>query len=299
MVSVQEPAPPDPREGRFLRVRLDLGYDGAPFSGWATQPGRRTVQGSLEAALELVFRRPVRLVVAGRTDAGVHARRQVAHLDVMEQEWSRLARRGADGPEVALLRRLRGTLSRVLKEESGAIVVHRVERVKGGFDARFSALWRRYSYCIADDPRDWDPVYRGTVWWYRKPLDAGRINRAAEKLLGLHDFLAFCKPREGATTVRELQEFRVRRVGRLLVATVRADAFCHTMVRALIGSAVQVGAGEQQESWLEERLYARVRDGRSVVAPPHPLVLEEVGYPGVEDFAARAEQTRAVREPGV
>ncbi len=167
-----------------------------------------------------------------------------------------------------------------------------------GFDARFSALWRRYSYQIADDPARWDPVYRNSIWWYRHPLDAGRLNRAAARLLGLQDFLAFCKPREGATTVRELQRFEFARDSGLLVATVQADAFCHNMVRALIGAAVQVGSGEQSESWLEERLEARLRDARSVLAPPHPLVLEEVGYPDPESLGARAEQTRARRETG-
>ncbi|WP_427916057.1 tRNA pseudouridine synthase A [Sinomonas halotolerans] len=281
-----------------VRVRLDLAYDGGPFSGWAVQPGRRTAQGALEEALALIVRRPVRVVVAGRTDAGVHARGQVVHADLEAAEWEALARRSDDAPEAVLVRRLRGALSRVLGEATGALEVRSAVVPPAGFDARFSALWRRYSYRIADRPEHWDPLLRGITLWHRAPLDVGRMNGAAAQLLGLADFLAFCRPREGSTTVRELQEFSFERTHEgVVVAHVKADAFCHNMVRALVGSALRVGEGLERTEWLHERLLARVRDAKTRLAPPHPLVLEEVGYPASPaEMAARAEQTRALRD---
>ncbi|MDQ4488793.1 tRNA pseudouridine synthase A [Sinomonas sp. ASV486] len=262
------------------------------------QPGLRTAQGTLEEALALLLRRPVRVVVAGRTDAGVHARGQVVHLDLTGDEWAGLSRRSSESPEHALVRRLGGALSRVLGEATGALVVHRAVVPPPGFDARFSALWRRYSYRIADRPEDWDPVLRGTTLWHRAEVDVARMNAAAEQLLGLQDFLAFCKPREGSTTVRTLEELSFERLdGGVVVARVRADAFCHTMVRALVGSALRVGEGLESVEWLHERMLARVRDAKTRLAPAHPLVLEEVGYPeSAAEMAERAELTRARRE---
>jgi tRNA pseudouridine38-40 synthase len=282
-----------------VRVRLDVAYDGGPFSGWAVQPGLRTVQGALEEALALILRRPARVVVAGRTDAGVHARGQVVHLDLASAEWTALPRRSDAGPEEVLARRLRGALSRVLGDETGAVEVRRAVVAPGGFDARFSALWRRYSYRIADRPEHWDPTMRGITLWHKAALDVGRMNGAAAQLLGLQDFLAFCKPREGSTTVRELQELSFERSHEgIVVAHIRADAFCHNMVRALVGSALRVGEGLERPEWLHERMLARVRDAKTRLAPAHPLVLEEVGYPETgEEMAARANRTRALRDP--
>ncbi|UKA53176.1 tRNA pseudouridine(38-40) synthase TruA [Arthrobacter sp. FW305-BF8] len=293
----QEPAAPVLGGGGFLRIRLDLAYDGGPFSGWAVQPGRRTVQGVLEGALELLLRRPIRVTVAGRTDAGVHARGQVVHLDLTEAEWLGL-NRGADvDPAVALLRRLRGTLSRGLEDQTGAIMVHKAAVAPEGFDARFSALWRRYSYRIADGPEKWDPLGRYSTLWHKTALDVDLLNEGAAQLLGLHNFLSFCKPREGSTTVRELQRFEFGRgQDGVIVVTVQADAFCHNMVRALVGSALYVGEGQERPEWLHERLLARMRDARSVLAAPHPLVFEEVAYPSDGELLARAELTRAVRQ---
>lgn len=293
----QEPAAPVLGGGGFLRIRLDLSYDGGPFSGWAMQPGLRTVQGSLEAALELIVRRPVRVTVAGRTDAGVHARGQVVHLDLQPSEWSGLTRGHDVDPAVALLRRLRGALGRVLGEFNGAIEVHGAGLPAEGFDARFSALWRRYSYRIADGPRRWDPVMRNVTLWHKEPLDVGLLNDGAAGLLGLQDFRAYCRPREGATTIRELQRFEFTRDAEgVIVVTVQADAFCHNMVRALVGSALRVGEGLERPEWLAERLAAGVRDAKSVLAAPHPLILEEVAYPSDDELQARAELTRALRE---
>lgn len=308
-MSAEKAPVPDPGNGGLpasggggaasVRVRLDVAYDGGPFSGWAVQPGLPTVQGCLEEALALILRRPVRVVVAGRTDAGVHARGQVVHVDLSDQEWERLPRRSDSGPEEVLARRLRGALGRVLGEETGAIEVRRAVVPPAGFDARFSALWRRYSYRIADRPQHWDPTLRGITLWHKAALDVGRMNGAAAQLLGLQDFLAFCKPREGSTTVRELQDFSFERTPEgVVVVHVRADAFCHNMVRALVGSALRVGEGLERPEWLHERMLARVRDAKTKLAPAHPLVLEEVGYPDTaEELAARAEQTRALRDP--
>lgn len=281
----------------FLRIRMDLSYDGAPFSGWAVQPGRRTVQGCLEEALAMLLRRPVRVVVAGRTDAGVHARGQVVHFDVAPGEWGSMDRGRAVDPSTAFLRRLRGTLSRVLGDLTGAIEPHAAVPAPPGFDARFSALWRRYSYRIADSPARWDPVTRHFTLWHRQRQDIGLLNEAAVLLLGMNDFLSFCKPREGSTTIRELQRFEFERADDgVLRALVQADAFCHNMVRALIGSALQVGSGEREPAWLYQRMLARAKDSRSLLAPPHPLVLEEVCYPDDDGVALRADLTRARRE---
>jgi len=283
--------------GGFLRVRLDLSYDGGPFSGWALQPGLRTVQGSLEEALTLLLQRPVRVTVAGRTDAGVHARGQVVHLDLTEAEWLSLPRGHELDPAVALLRRLRGALSRVLGDLTGAVEVHDAGLAPEGFDARFSALWRRYSYRIADGPERWDPVLRSITLWHKSAVDVSVMNHGVQALLGLQDFRSYCKPREGATTVRELQKFSFERGSDgVIVATVQADAFCHNMVRSLVGSALRVGEGLESPEWLHARLLERKRDAKSVLAAPHPLVLEEVAYPSDGELLARAELTRARRE---
>ncbi|MEV7605341.1 tRNA pseudouridine synthase A [Paenarthrobacter sp. NPDC089322] len=293
----QKPAAPVLGGGGFLRVRMNLSYDGGPFNGWAVQPGLRTVQGSLEEALELLVRRPVRVTVAGRTDAGVHARGQVVHVDLSDAEWLGLARGHDVDPSVSLLRRLRGALSRVLGDLTGAIEVHDAALAPYGFDARFSALWRRYSYRIADGTERWDPVLRGITLWHKVPLDVSLMNQGAALLLGLQDFRSYCKPRDGATTIRELQKFAFERgADGIIVATVQADAFCHNMVRSLVGSALRVGEGLEPPVWLHERLLARARDPKSLLAAPHPLVLEEVAYPSDSELLARAELTRAKRE---
>lgn len=293
----QKPAAPVLGGGGFLRIRLDLAYDGGPFSGWAVQPGLRTVQGVLEEALALLVRRKVRVTVAGRTDAGVHARGQVVHLDLTEAEWLGLNRGVELDPAVALLRRLRGALSRGLGDLTGAVGLHKVSIAPDGFDARFSALWRRYSYRIADGPALWDPLGRYSTLWHREQLDVLLLNEGASKLLGLQNFRSYCKPREGSTTIRELQRFEFARgTDGVIVATVQADAFCHNMVRALVGSALSVGSGAEQPGWLYERLLEQKRDAKSVLAAPHPLVLEEVAYPSDGELLARAELTRALRK---
>lgn len=298
---------PDPRgPGETVRIRLDLAYDGAPFAGWAVQPGLETVQGSLEEALRLVVREPVRLVVAGRTDAGVHARGQVAHADLLLEQAQRVLT-GRQGPRPdGLERRLDGALHRVLgsarrqrglPEVPGAIVVRRARPAPEGFDARFSAVARRYIYRIDDGAAGRDPLTRHSTWAVRHRLDEDAMHEAAQPLPGLHDFLSFCRPRAGATTIRELQEISVRRTGTgLLEVQLRADAFCHSMVRAIVGSLVRVGQGERPPQWLRGRLEERSRSSETLLAPAQGLVLEEVLYPGDEELAERARLTRARRE---
>ncbi|MEX5295124.1 tRNA pseudouridine(38-40) synthase TruA [Kocuria sp. CPCC 205268] len=290
-----------------VRVRLDLAYDGAPFSGWARQPGLPTVQGSLEDALAVLVRRPVRVAVAGRTDTGVHARGQVAHLDLTPAEWAGLARGRDEDPAPALERRLTGALAHVLgrgrrdaglPECPGAVVVRRAGAAPAGFDARFSAVSRRYSYRIDDGAAGRDPLTRHLTWWSQDVLDVPVMAAAVRELVGLHDFLSFCRPREGATTVREVLDVTVERDRDGLVRLgIEADAFCHHMVRSVVGAAARVGAGREDPDWLGRRLAERVRDARVLMAPAHALVLEEVRYPGDDALGERAERTRALRDP--
>ncbi|WP_255560065.1 tRNA pseudouridine(38-40) synthase TruA [Salinibacterium sp. M195] len=298
----------DPEVSDFLdpsktRLRLDISYDGTNFFGWGKQPVLRTVQGTIEDALSVIFRRfgviPT-LIVAGRTDAGVHASGQVAHLDLTEAQLHSLdrPRRGNmggkryDGP-ASLARRING-----IAGLEADIHVSSSEIAADGFDARFSPLWRRYEYRIADNESPRDPRYRNHTVWYPATLDVDAMNSAANELLGLHDWAAYCKPREGASTVRWLEHFRWRRNEEgIIVAEVRADAFCHSMVRSLVGAGVFVGQGK-----LEIARPVEIRDERSKgseykVMPAKGLTLVEVGYPPDDGLAARAELTRSHRVP--
>jgi tRNA pseudouridine38-40 synthase len=285
-----------------IRLRLDVSYDGNAFSGWSKQPALRTVQGELEAALATVFRNngePPRLTVAGRTDAGVHALGQVAHLDLTPTQWASLEdpRRGK-APKPATTRQ--ETLARRLNGIAGLdtdVYVARATLAPEGFDARFSAIWRRYEYRVADNLADRSPLERGHTVWYPAKLDAAAMNAAATSLTGLHDWASYCKPREGATTIRTLQEFEWKRDSRgVLIAHVRADAFCHSMVRALVGASVAVGEGKLLVSDLVDLRDARLRTSAFKVMPAKGLTLMEVGYPPDGELSARAEQTRARRD---
>jgi tRNA pseudouridine38-40 synthase len=262
-----------------VRIRLDLAYDGTGFHGWAAQPGLRTVQGELSAALATVLRVPaVEVVCAGRTDAGVHARGQVVHLDV------------AEPPEPELLvRRVNGVLGPDVR-------IRRAAEVPPAFDARFGALWRRYAYRIADRPEVVDPLTRSHVLAWPRPLDVGAMNAASVLLTGRHDFASFCKQREGATTIRTLEELSwTRDDAGMIVGSVRADAFCHSMVRSLVGCLVAIGEGRRPVDWADEILAAAVRDPAVAVVHAHGLTLEEVAYPPDDELEARAVQTRAKR----
>jgi tRNA pseudouridine38-40 synthase len=280
---MDEPAHPV-REGGLVRVRIDLAYDGTDFAGWAMQPGQRTVQGVLEDALATVLRQPrVPLTCAGRTDAGVHARRQVAHADLPTEVY--------DGAAPHLVKGLAGVLPRDVR-------VRDVRAAPDGFDARFSALSRRYAYRVADTAYGVDPLRRRDVLWYRHAIDIDDMNRAAAALLGEHDFAAFCRRREGATTVRSLTRLDWSRGAddAIAVATIVADAFCHSMVRSLVGALLAVGEGQRPVHWPREVLAGAVRLPDVHVVAAHGLTLEEVSYPPDTELAARAELTRRRRD---
>ncbi|BFV58813.1 tRNA pseudouridine(38-40) synthase TruA [Kitasatospora sp. CMC57] len=286
----QPPAKDGPADGH-VRIRLDLAYQGAEFSGWARQRGRRTVQEEIESALQIVTRSAelFPLTVAGRTDAGVHARGQVAHVDLPVELWAEHGEK--------LLRRLAGRLPADVR-------VYRITEAPSGFDARFAAIWRRYAYRVADHQGGVDPMLRGHVLWHDRPVDVDRMNEAARLLIGEHDFAAYCKKREGATTIRTLLELRWDRVaidpyaaqeGSLAVATVRADAFCHNMVRALVGAMLLVGDGHRPVEFPGEVLAGGVRNSAVNVIRPHGLTLEEVGYPADDQLAERNRISRRLR----
>lgn len=300
-------------ESQQIRLRIDCAYDGAPFAGWAKQPGLVTVQGVLEQALEMIFREPVFCTVAGRTDAGVHALHQVVHCDVPQTRWLQIPGRSQLSPEQGFPRKLRGALSRALADAEKelkvpsrlqsllqkAITVSAVRVVPVTFDARFSALGRTYRYLIEDGFTSFgsNPLYRHLAWQIDQELDVELMNRAATELLGLHDFLSFCKPREGATTIRELREVSfVRREDHLIEATISADAFCHNMVRTLIASLALVGEGKKDLAWLQSRLDEPIRDSQVRLASPRGLALAQIEYPAQELYAVQAQQTRAMRE---
>jgi tRNA pseudouridine38-40 synthase len=272
------------REGGLVRVRIDLSYDGTDFAGWAIQPGQRTVQGVVEDAFATVLRQPrVPLVCAGRTDAGVHARGQVAHADLLTEVY--------DDAAAHLVKALAGVLPRDVR-------VRDVREAPDGFDARFGALWRRYAYRVADTPYGVDPLRRRDVLGYRHALDVDAMNRAATTLLGEHDFAAFCRRREGATTVRSLMRLDWSRGPEdgIAVATIVADAFCHSMVRSLVGALLAVGEGQRPVDWPGTVLGGAVRLPDVHVVAAHGLTLEEVRYPPDAELATRAELTRRRRE---
>lgn len=285
-----------------MRIRLDVAYDGAGFHGWAAQPGLRTVQGELESAMSTIFRADVALTVAGRTDAGVHAAHQVAHADVPRAAWNALPGRSEHAPNESLVRRMNAILARRAREAYATdlptgysdVVVRFATEVPGDFDARFSALWRSYTYRIADGASAWDPRRRDVLWLSER-LDVDAMNRAAQPLLGEHDFLSFCKPREGTSTVRTLLELGFIRAEGAVIGHAKADAFCHSQVRTLMGTLIEVGRGARGEDWPAIRLAEAHRDGQVIVAPPHPLTLEEVGYPAPAEFGAQASRARRYR----
>jgi tRNA pseudouridine38-40 synthase len=267
--------------GGLVRLRLAIAYDGTALHGWARQPGQRTVQGDLEAALGTVLRTPVELTVAGRTDAGVHATGQVAHADVPRGVW--------DQHRLKLVRRLRGVLA-------PDIAVTAVTEAPADFDARFGALGRHYVYRLTDADAGPPPLRRSdTVGWPRA-LDVEAMSLAAGLLLGEHDFVAFCRRREGATTVRTLLALSAERDGDLVLVRASADAFCHSMVRSLVGALLAVGEGRRPPEWPASLLSRAERAGEVVVAPAAGLTLVAVDYPSPGELAARALVTRARRE---
>ncbi|MFT4307016.1 MAG: tRNA pseudouridine(38-40) synthase TruA [Microbacterium sp.] len=277
-----------------MRIRLNIAYDGTEFRGWARQPGLRTVQGLLETALARVLGGDPRLVVAGRTDAGVHASGQVAHLDLDDDQRARLLSRRRGGDPVAdLAHRVRGVLG-----PYPDVTVSRTSVAPEGFDARFSAVWRRYEYRVIDEVSGYDPLERARTTSVRGVLDEEAMDAAARSLIGLHDFAAYCRPREEATTIRTLLAFGWRRqADGVLVSEVTADAFCHSMVRALVGACVAVGSGRLGVADVVRLREEVTRTSAFTVLAARGLTLAEVGYPADGLLAARAAQTRARREP--
>ncbi|MGW0436177.1 tRNA pseudouridine(38-40) synthase TruA [Micromonospora sp. NPDC003197] len=287
------------------RVRLDVAYDGTAFSGWAAQPGRRTVAGVLTEALDRVFgsattgsapiyggdssrtTRPAvtGLTVAGRTDAGVHATGQVCHVDLLTTAWQAL--------QGTLLRRLAGLLP-------GDVRVRAVTEVPADFDARFSATFRRYEYRVTDAPHGAEPLRRHEILAWPRPLELAALNEAAAGLVGEHDFAAYCRRKEHATTLREITRLDWRRdPDGILVATVQADAFCQSMVRSLVGAMLVAGDGRRAVQWPASLLSRRDRSSEVTVAPAHGLTLVAVGYPDdPAEYARRAEKTRRLRVGG-
>lgn len=286
----------DPLSGQAVRLRLDLAYDGTDFHGWAKQGDGelRTVQGVLEESLGRILRADVALTVAGRTDAGVHATGQVAHLDVPAD---RLEQRSIDGDPGRLVRRL----GRLLPED---VRVHACTFAPEGFDARFSALRRHYVYRVTTHPRGALPTRaRDTAVWPR-PVDLEAMRAAADVLVGLHDFAAFCKAKPHATTVRELQAFTWHDVStpaepQLFEARVTADAFCWSMVRSLVGACLAVGEGRRDADFTRGLLDERSRSPMVPVAAARGLSLVGVDYPATGELADRANVTRDRRSlPG-
>ena len=309
-----------------VRLRLDISYEGTDFSGWAVQSARRTVAGVLTEALRMLLRQEPRLVVAGRTDAGVHATGQVAQVDVAVDRLMALIPRhlskddgrnssdalsgtncvtqnpvpatGGDSrglPGSGLLAACLGLERRLAGLLPLDVRVRSARPAAPGFDARFSAVSRGYAYRIGT--ADWgvEPAERRFVLALRRPLDIDAMAKAAAALIGLHDFAAYCKPREGATTIRDLQRLDVRQIGAEVTVDVTADAFCHSMVRSLVGALIGVGQHRGDPDAPAALLAAGRRTADIHVAPAHGLTLVTVAYPADADLARRAEQTRALR----
>lgn len=263
------------------RIRLHVSYDGTDFSGWAVQPGRRTVAGELGAALEKVFQAPASLTAAGRTDAGVHATGQVCHVDLPADRWEAVGD--------TLVRRLAGLLPTDVR-------VTVADEVSPDFDARFSALWRRYEYRVTDAPAGANPLRRLDTLAWPRGLDLDALNAAAAGLTGEHDFAAFCRRKDFATTIRDVTTLSWHRdADGILIATVQADAFCQQMVRSLVGAMLAVGEGRRPASWPGSLLDRSDRATEVPVAAAHGLTLVAVGYPDEDDYAGRAEATRRLR----
>lgn len=276
--------------GGHVRLRLDIAYDGTDFAGWATQSGQRTVAGTIDDALSTVFRTPIVTRAAGRTDTGVHATGQVAHVDV-PAEAIPLAypRAPRDEPEFRpLVRRL----GRLLPED---VRVRDVARAPAGFDARFSALRRHYEYRLTTAPYGVEPQQARFVTPWPRPLDVDAMQAGSRELQGLNDFAAFCRPRQGATTIRDLQRLEWERDGDAITAYVTADAFCWSMVRSLVGALLAVGEGRREPRWCAGLLAADRRSSDFATAPARGLTLVGVDYPPDEELAARIQVTRDVR----
>ena len=278
----------------LTRLRLDIAYDGTGFAGWAAQTAQRTVAGVLDDALSTVFRTAIVVQAAGRTDTGVHATGQVGHCDVRADALPRAhprTRREGEPEFLPLVRRL----AKLLPED---VRVLDVARAPQGFDARFSALRRHYEYRLSTAPYGVEPQRARFVTPWPRPLDVDAMAAASRSLLGLRDFAAFCRHREGATTIRELQRLDWSRDGDVVVAHVTADAFCWSMVRSLVGALLAVGEGRREPAWCAELLASTRRSSDYAAAPARGLTLVRVDYPADDEMATRSEVTRDVRRLG-
>lgn len=274
--------------GGLSRFRIDFGYDGTDFAGFAKQPLLRTVQGELVSALEKIFgtsEADFSMRVAGRTDAGVHALAQVCHVDITETQLKRLGRTGLTAE------RLNGLLP-------SDIVVYEVSSAPAGFDARFSAISRSYRYLICDALSPRSPLTSRYELSHPTELNVKLMQQAASSLLGLRDFGAFCRPRAGATTIRQLRKFKVTRTEDNVEVYIEADAFCHNMVRSLVGALIAVGEGKLSPEELVEIQQQAKRVSRFKVVAPHGLALTSVGYPPNRQLASQAEKARNMRDIG-
>ena len=297
-----------------------MAYDGGAFYGWAVQPDIRTVQGEVESALRRILRvadEPLRLVVAGRTDTGVHASHQVCHIDISED----VLQRAVGHMKVAAVTALEHRLQRLLP---GDIAIHRISVAPEGFDARFSALERTYVYRIVDRGGEVDPRLRGCVLHIDDDLDIDAMNRAAAMTIGLHDFGSFATPNPGGTTIREVKRAQWTRIGTsplvppsgresgresgleqgyivptfesgLVCFTIVADAFARNMVRSLVNGCVQVGLGKRDLDWFAGKMAVPKREGSTGPIAPQGLTLEHVAYPSDDQLAVRAQAIRAKR----
>ena len=277
--------------GGHVRLRLDVAYDGTGFAGWASQRGQRTVAGVIEDALSTVFRVPVLARAAGRTDAGVHASGQVAHVDVpvdaVPHAYPRTPRPG-DSEFGPLVHRL----AKLLTEDVRVVAI---TRAAPGFDARFSALRRHYVYRLTTAPYGAEPHEARFVTAWPRGLDLDAMAAGARELLGLHDFAAFCRHRDGATTIRELQRLEFTRDGHRIEVHVSADAFCWNMVRSLVGALLAVGEHRRDPAWCAALLTATRRSSDFAAAPARGLTLVGVDYPPDGELTARNLITRDVR----
>ena len=278
-------------DGGFVRLRLDIAYDGTDFAGWATQSGQRTVAGVLEDSLSTVFRSQLRLRAAGRTDTGVHATGQVAHVDVPVDELSNAYPR-SPRPNQPEFQPLVQRLGRLLPTD---IRVRQIVRAPAGFDSRFSALRRHYIYRLSTADYGVEPHQARYITAWPRPLDVDAMSAASRNLLGLNDFAAFCRHREGATTIRDLQRFDWERDGDLITAHVTADAFCWSMVRSLVGALLAVGEHRRTADWCAELLTDIRRSSDYAAAPARGLTLVGVDYPPDSELQARTLITRDLR----
>jgi tRNA pseudouridine38-40 synthase len=273
--------------GGLVRFRVDLAYDGTDFAGWAKQPGLRTVEGDLVKMFEKVFgksKTDFDMRVAGRTDSGVHAKHQVCHLDIPQKRLSRIGR----DPLNAF------RLNTLIADD---LIILDIHQITSDFDARFSALGRRYRYTIVDPEFKKDPMLVRYALTHKRVLDVDLMNLAAKELIGLKDFAAFCKPRAGASTIRNLTTFQVSRdPGGLITIEIHADAFCHNMIRSLVGSIMAVADGRLSIQDLIQAQKSGKRANKFKTIDAKGLSLESIDYPDPADYAKQANLNRVMRE---